>query len=126
MRWQTAYPLDVSFGIPQRTGLPLNTTDLGRMRSHRHVSLMIALTGDEEGPLYQPVFRGDRRGAEENLQRIVRAFGADHVYIELQRNHVPDEERITSGLIDLARAHNLPLVASNGVIYAAPSVWQTV
>ena len=82
-----------------------------------HEGLM-ALTGDEEGPLYQPVFRSDRRGAEENLQRIVRAFGADHVYIELQRHHLPDAERITSGLIELARAHRLPLVATNGVLYA--------
>ena len=79
---------------------------------------LIALTGDEEGPLYPPVFRGDRRGAEENLQRIIRAFGADHVYVELQRHHVPDEERITSGLVELARARRLQLVATNGVLYA--------
>jgi error-prone DNA polymerase len=81
---------------------------------------LIALTGDEEGPLYQSVFRGDRCGAEENLQRIVRAFGGSHVYVELQRHHVLDEERITSGLIDLARAHHLPLIATNGVLYVEP------
>jgi error-prone DNA polymerase len=81
---------------------------------------LIALTGDEEGPLYQPIFRGDRGGAEENLQRIVRAFGADKVFVEVQRHRLPDEERIMSGLIELARAHHLPLVATNGALYSEP------
>ena len=78
---------------------------------------LTALTGDEEGPLHAPVFRGDRPGAEEKLQRLVRAFGADQVYVEVQRHRVPDEERITRGLVELARAQRLPLVATNGVLY---------
>jgi error-prone DNA polymerase len=79
---------------------------------------LIALTGDEEGPLHAAIFRGDRTRAENILQRLVRAFGVDHLYIELQRHRVPGEERIVSGLLELASAHRLPTVATNGVIYA--------
>jgi error-prone DNA polymerase len=79
---------------------------------------LIALTGDSEGPLYEAVFRGDRDLADKNLRRIVRAFGSGHVYVELQRHRVLNEERITSGLKELADAHRLPVVATNGVLYA--------
>jgi error-prone DNA polymerase len=81
---------------------------------------LIALTGDSEGPLYEAVFRGDRNLADQNLRRIVRAFGPGHVYVELQRHRVPDEERITTGLRELAESHHLPMVATNGVLYAEP------
>ena len=81
---------------------------------------LIALTGDEEGPLHPSILRGDRRGAEEKLQRLVHAFGPDRVHVEIQRHRVPDEERITDGLVELARAHRLPLVATNGVLHAEP------
>ena len=81
---------------------------------------LIALTGDTEGPLHAALFRQDRSGAEDVLRRLVRAFGPDHLYIELQRHRVPDEERRVNGLRDLAAAHGLPLVATNGVIHAEP------
>src|ERR1700722_15460184 len=79
---------------------------------------LIALTGDSEGPLYQSIFRRDRQGAEEILGRIVRAFGIENVYVELQRHRVPYQERIVTGLRQLAEAHALPVVATNGVLYA--------
>jgi error-prone DNA polymerase len=79
---------------------------------------LIALTGDGEGPLHGFLHRGDREAAHETVRRIVRAFGSGHVYVELQRHRIPGEERIVSGLRELAAAHNLPVVATNGVAYA--------
>jgi error-prone DNA polymerase len=79
---------------------------------------LIALTGDQEGPLYDSVFRGNRTLADETMGRIIRAFRPGHVYVELQRHRVLHEERITSGLKELAEAHRLPVVATNGVRYA--------
>jgi error-prone DNA polymerase len=81
---------------------------------------LIALTGDAEGPLHVSIHKEDRPKADEVLARIVRAFGAKQVFVELQRHHVPDEERICENLIDLAAAHRLPVVATNGVVYAEP------
>jgi error-prone DNA polymerase len=81
---------------------------------------LIALTGDSEGSLYRSVFRGQRNEADETLHRIVRALGSGQVFVELQRHRVLDEQRITEGMIELAEAHGLPLVATNGVLYAEP------
>jgi error-prone DNA polymerase len=52
--------------------------------------------------------------------RLIDAFGRDRLFVELQRHHLPDEERAVEGLIELAQAHRLPLVATNGVVYAEP------
>jgi len=82
---------------------------------------LVAMTGDEEGPLYQAIHRGQRNQADEIASRILKAFGADHVYVELQRHRIPDEERINQGLIELARSHDLPLVATGGILHAESS-----
>jgi error-prone DNA polymerase len=51
---------------------------------------------------------------------LIDAFGPDNVFVELQRHFIRGEERINRELIDLARAHRLPLLATNGVQYAKP------
>src|SRR6267154_728916 len=51
---------------------------------------------------------------------LIDAFGPDNVFVELQRHFIRGEERINRELIDLAHAHRLPLVATNGVQYAKP------
>jgi error-prone DNA polymerase len=81
---------------------------------------LIALTGDAEGPLHRAVEKEDRAGADETVQRLLRAFGRDHLYVELQRHRLPGEERRNDGLVEIARHHRLPLLATNGVVYAEP------
>src|SRR5262249_54949371 len=49
---------------------------------------------------------------------LIDAFGHENVFVELQRHFIRGEENINRELIDLARAHRLPLVATNGVQYA--------
>jgi error-prone DNA polymerase len=51
---------------------------------------------------------------------LIDSFGRENVFVELQRHFIRGEERINRELIDLARAHRLPLVATNGVQYAKP------
>src|SRR6478752_3972777 len=53
-------------------------------------------------------------------QFLIDAFGRENVFVELQRHFSRGEERINRELIDLASAHRLPLVATNGVQYAKP------
>ena len=79
---------------------------------------LIALTGDTEGPLHEAISRGDRAVADTILGQITRAFGTAQTYVEIQRHCRPDEERILEGLVELAESHHLPLVATNGVLYA--------
>jgi error-prone DNA polymerase len=54
------------------------------------------------------------------LQRLVRIFGPGNVFVELQRHRLRGEERRVRALVDLARTHRLPLLATNGVLYAQP------
>jgi error-prone DNA polymerase len=79
---------------------------------------LIALTGDWEGPLHGAVYRGEREAADAMVGRLVRAFGARDVHVELQRHRLTGEDRLVNGLRDLAAAHGLPMVATNGVLYA--------
>ncbi len=79
---------------------------------------LIALTGDQEGPLFQAISRGDRAAAELSVKSLVCAFGAGNVYVELQRHLLQDDDRIVTGLVQLAEAQELPPLATNGVQYA--------
>jgi error-prone DNA polymerase len=53
-------------------------------------------------------------------QFFIDAFGRENMFVELQRHFIRGEERINRELIDLARGHQLPLLATNGVQYAKP------
>ncbi|MBZ5602394.1 MAG: error-prone DNA polymerase [Acidobacteriia bacterium] len=74
---------------------------------------LICLTGDATGPLAKP-----DRASIEKLQRV---FGRENVYLEIQRHFDRDEEARNQAVIELARAMNAPLVATNGVAYAQPA-----
>ncbi len=61
--------------------------------------------------------RDDSGGA---VQKHCAVFGGKNVYVEIQRHFVRAEERKNRNLIGIARAHDLPLLATNGVQYAKP------
>src|SRR5262245_11063655 len=54
------------------------------------------------------------------IATLIDTFGPQNVFVELQRHFIRGEERINRELIDLAGAHRLPLVVTNGVQYAKP------
>ncbi len=55
-----------------------------------------------------------------NFDSLSSAFGSENLYIELQRHHLRADDRRNRPLLDFARAHGLPLLATNGVRYAKP------
>jgi error-prone DNA polymerase len=79
---------------------------------------LIALTGDREGPLSRPLLRDDRQGALAAAERLVAAFGAGNVYVELQRHGRRDEGRLNRDLVALAEHLRLPVVVSNAPLHA--------
>ena len=81
---------------------------------------LIALTGDEEGPVRRALAADDRAGAVTAVNKIVRAFGQENVFVEMQRHLRRGEERELDALADLAEATGLPLLATNGVCHALP------
>ncbi len=87
---------------------------------------LMALTGDEEGPLiaavrhsWQPA-KMRRTSPQQVLEKLIQAFGKNRVWVEIQRHFLRGEERINKSLVDLAASHRLPLLATNGVVYAKP------
>lgn len=79
---------------------------------------LVALTGDEEGPLRRALARDDRLGASACVSRLVSAFGKESVFVEIQRHLRRGEERESDALRDIASASGLPLLATNGVLHA--------
>ncbi|HVZ65018.1 MAG TPA: error-prone DNA polymerase [Opitutaceae bacterium] len=81
---------------------------------------LIALTGDEEGPVRHAWLRRGANAADAAGQKLMRIFGPDRLCVELQRHLLLDEEEQNDFLIDWARMNGLPLVATNGVTHATP------
>ena len=79
---------------------------------------LIALTGDEDGPVRRAWRTAGANAAESALHQLAAIFGSDRLYVEVQRHRIRGEDRAVTFLRDLAAAHRLPLVATGGVNYA--------
>jgi error-prone DNA polymerase len=56
----------------------------------------------------------------ERAQFLIDVFSRENVYIEIQRHFLRGEDRVNQQLCDLAEAHRLSVIATNGVQYARP------
>lgn len=87
---------------------------------------LIALTGDEEGPVRAAWRTAGNTAAGAALGKLAAIFGREsdparaRLFVELQRHRLRGEERELTFLRDLAAAHRLPLLATGGVNYAIP------
>jgi len=85
-----------------------------------HADGLIALTGDDDGPLARALATGDLASASRTTARLKKIFGDDNVCVELQRRRIRGEELRIQLLTDLAAAQKLPLLATSGARYATP------
>ncbi len=85
---------------------------------------LVALTGDEEGPLRHAWRTRGATAAAAALEKLTAIFGREsdparaRLFVELQRHRIRGENRELQFLRDLAAAHRLPLLATGGVNYA--------
>jgi error-prone DNA polymerase len=84
-----------------------------------HSEGLIALTGDEHGPLSHALSQG-YDSAKETAARLARIFGKQSVYAELQRHFHRDQEGRNQAVLEIARRLGIPLLATNGVCHARP------
>jgi DNA polymerase-3 subunit alpha len=77
---------------------------------------LICLAGGAGGPVGRPLAEGQTEAAEAALAALKEIFPG-RLYIELQRHGSPEELRSETGLVDLAYAHDLPLVATNDAYF---------
>jgi error-prone DNA polymerase len=84
-----------------------------------HAHGLICLTGGADGSLAAALQHGGIEEARKQVEQLIGVFGRGNVYIELQRHFHREEETRNRAAIVIARALNLPLLATNGVCYAA-------
>src|SRR6266568_4103411 len=73
---------------------------------------LICLAGGAGGPVGHLLAEGQQEAAEAMLGQLKELFPG-RLYIELTRHGLAEEARSEAGLVDLAYAHDLPLVATN-------------
>jgi error-prone DNA polymerase len=79
---------------------------------------LICLTGGDEGPLASALATGGEEEARKHLDRLAGIYGSNHVYVELQRHQLREEECRNQSLLSLTSSLRLPVIATNGVRYA--------
>ena len=78
---------------------------------------IIVLTGNLYGEVPGKLLNVGENQAEEALLWWKEQFG-DDLYVEIMRHGQEDENRINPSLVDLAKKHNVKLVATNNTYYA--------
>ncbi|MGR3500855.1 DNA polymerase III subunit alpha [Pseudaestuariivita sp.] len=94
-----------------------------------HSEGLICLTGGPDGPVGRLLQNGQRPAAED-LMRWLGALFEGRLYVELQRHPgedgtPPEAERLTErGLVEMAYAMDLPLVATNDVYFPNADMYE--
>src|SRR5207249_1943581 len=81
---------------------------------------LVCLTGGAHGPLARRLAAGDDDGARSVLDQLAGIFGRTSCFVEVQRHFLREQEEILQALVTLARAVQVPLVASNQPLFARP------
>ena len=77
---------------------------------------IIALSGCLSGELARTMLGNREKSAREVAEEYAAIFD-QRFYIEIQANHLPQQEQLNPALIELARELSLPLVATNDCHY---------
>ncbi len=77
---------------------------------------LILISGAKDGDLGKAILKGNPKLIEETLAFYEQHF-SDHFYIELQRTARAQEEEYLHGAVEVAAARNIPVVATNEVVF---------
>lgn len=84
-----------------------------------HREGVIVLSGGTQGDIAKKLLKENISEAESAVS-FYQEFFPDHFYLSLSRAGRPDEERYIQAALKLAEEHDLPLVATNDVVFLAP------
>jgi DNA polymerase-3 subunit alpha len=88
-----------------------------------HAEGIFLLTGGAGGPIGRLLAEGQKAAAEAYLAMLAEAFGG-RMAMELQRHGERLEQAVEPGLITLADAAGIPLVATNECFFAKPAMYE--
>ena len=89
--------------------------DMALLESHSEG--VIALTGCLQSRLSRRLVNGQPDDARAHADDLLRVFGPDNVYFELQVNGVPDQEKANEGIARIAAEVGRPVVGTADVHY---------
>jgi DNA polymerase III subunit alpha len=78
---------------------------------------LIALTACLGGEVPTLITLGKHDEAARRAKEMAEVFDDGRFFLELQENFLPEQDPVNKGLIEIARAHDLPLVATNDCHY---------
>ncbi|OGJ85691.1 MAG: DNA polymerase III subunit alpha [Candidatus Raymondbacteria bacterium RifOxyA12_full_50_37] len=82
-----------------------------------HAEGLIGLSACIQGEISHQCLLGNMDRARAALHEFLAIFGKDHFYIELQNHGIEDEIKALDQLLALAKAEQVPLVATNDTHY---------
>jgi len=88
-----------------------------------HTDGVIALTGGPGGPLGQLILDGQAQAAE-NLIEVLKSAFPGNLYVEIMRHGTKEEQNTEGAFLELAYAHDIPLVATNEAFYPDRSMFE--
>lgn len=89
--------------------------DMDLLREHSEG--LIALSACLAGEIPKRILNGDYEGARKHALEMRDIFGPDGYYLELQDHNLPEDARVTAGIIRLHQDTGIPLVATNDAHY---------
>lgn len=80
----------------------------------RYSEGLICLTACVNGYIGDPLLAGKTQEAEDRLERLIKIYGKENVYLEIQKHlNVPPQEPLNKALIAMSKKYGVPLVATN-------------
>lgn len=90
--------------------------DLEVLQSH-HEGL-ICLTACINGFIAEPLLLGRHKEAEEKAKSLIKIFGDENIFFELQSHEkIPEQEKANKELVELSKKMGVPIVATNDCHY---------
>ncbi|HKG36408.1 MAG TPA: DNA polymerase III subunit alpha [Solirubrobacterales bacterium] len=83
----------------------------------RHSEGVIVLTGCLQSRFCRRLVEGRPDDARAHLDDLISAFGPEQVYMEVQKNGIPEQEKANEGIVRYAKEVGRPLVATADVHY---------
>lgn len=87
-----------------------------------HQAGLLCLMGGDQGPLGKLLLSKNTAAANAFLQTLESAFQG-RLYMELMRHGTQEQKQLEPLFLELALQHNLPIVATNDVFFADPSMF---
>jgi error-prone DNA polymerase len=89
-------------------------------RLERHAEGLLCLTGGSPGPVDLALIRRDHAEAGRLVARLKGIYGADRVFVQIERSYLPWQIQVEARLSELAERHGLVAVAGGPVTHARP------